>query len=299
MKWPAWLYRLVPYLGRRAADRDLEEELRLHLELERERHQEAGLSEDDAVRTARQRLGNPTLIRERTRDVWGWRWLDDLRRDARHAAAAWERSPGFAAAVVLVVAVGVGANVALFSIAYGLLFRPLPYPDSEAIVLAGQVSPGGTGPPTLTNPQLRRLWAEAGSFEPLAASSRAAVSWNRPDGNLSGAAVTPSLFSLLGTTPRLGRLFTAADAAEGAPPVVLLSHDAWTGRFGSDPEVIGASFEIEDEAHAVVGVLPEDFDPPTPRPSSGRCSSWRRTSPPEGCWRTPGSCSAWAACGPA
>ena len=262
MKGPAWLYRLVPYLGRRAADRDLEEELRLHLELERERHQEAGLSEDDAVRTARQRLGNPTLIRERTRDVWGWRWLDDLRRDARHAAAAWERSPGFAAAVVLVVAVGVGANVALFSIAYGLLFRPLPYPDSEAIVLAGQVSPGGTGPPTLTNPQLRRLWAEAGSFEPLAASSRAAVSWNRPDGNLSGAAVTPSLFSLLGTTPRLGRLFTAADAAEGAPPVVLLSHDAWTGRFGSDPEVIGASFEIEDEAHTVVGVLPEDFDPP-------------------------------------
>ena len=206
--------------------------------------------------------GRGTRIRERTRDGWGWRWLDDLGRDARHAARGLERSPGFAATVVLVLALGVGANVAMFSIAYGLLFRPLPYPDSEAIMLAGQVWPGGTGPPTLTNPQLRRLWAEAGSFEPLAAFSRIAVSWNRPEGNLSGAAVTPSLFSLLRTTPRLGRLFTAADAAEGAPPVVLLSHDAWTGRFGSDPAVIGASFDIEDEAHTVVGVLPEGFDPP-------------------------------------
>ena len=262
MKWPARLCRLVPYLGRRAAERDLDEELRLHLALERERHREAGLSEGDAARTARRRLGNGPLIRERTRDVWGWRWLDDLGRDARHAARALGRSPGFAATVVLVLALGVGANVALFSIAYGLLFRPLPYPDSEAIVLAGQVQPGGTGPPTLTNPQLRRLWAEAGSFEPLAASSRIAVSWNRPDGNLWGAAATPSLFPLLGAAPRLGRLFTAADAAEGAPPVVLLSHGAWTGRFGSDPDVIGAAFEIEDEAHAVVGVLPEGFDAP-------------------------------------
>ena len=262
MKWPAWLYRLVPYLGRRAAERDLHEELRLHLELERDRQREAGLPEAEAMRTARRRLGNGTLIRERTRDVWGWRWLDDLGRDARQAARGLGRSPGLAAAVVLVLALGVGANVAMFSIVYGLLLRPLPYPDSEAIVLAGQVSPGSTRPPTLTNPQLRRLWAEAGSFEPLAASSRLAVIWNRPDGNLSGAAVTPSLFSLLGTMPRLGRLFTAADAAEGAPRVVLLSDGAWTGRFGSDPDVIGASFEIEDEAHTVIGVLPEGFEPP-------------------------------------
>ena len=133
MTWSAWLYRLVPYLGRRAA------------ELERER--DHGASQTDAVRAARRMPGKGTRIRERTRDGWGWRWLDDLGRDARHAARGLERSPGFAATVVLVLALGVGANVAMFSIAYGLLFRPLPYPDSEAIMLAGQVWPGGTGRP--------------------------------------------------------------------------------------------------------------------------------------------------------
>ncbi|MYK88592.1 MAG: hypothetical protein F4018_09780, partial [Acidobacteria bacterium] len=83
MKWPVWLYRLLPYLGRRQAEADLQEELRLHVELERERQREAGLSEAGALRAARRRLGNGTLIRERTRDVWGWRWLDELGRDVR------------------------------------------------------------------------------------------------------------------------------------------------------------------------------------------------------------------------
>ena len=261
MKWPEWLYRLVPYLGRRQAERDVEEELRLHLALERERQLDAGLPEDEALRRARRTLGNATLIRERTRDVWGWRWLDDLGRDLRHVARGLGRSPGFAGPVVLVLALGIGANTALFSVVYGLLLRPLPYPDSEAIVLAGKVWPDRTGPPTLTNPELRALWADAGSFEQLGASSRLAVTWSRPDGNLSGAAVTPSYFSVLGTAPQLGRLFTAADAEVGAPPVVLLSHDVWTSRFGSDPDVVGATVDMALGPHTVVGVLPEGFEP--------------------------------------
>ena len=261
MKWPVWMYRLLPYLGRRAAERDLQDELRLHLDLEHERQRDAGVPEAEARLAARRRLGNATLIRERTRDVWGWRWLDDLGRDMRHAARGLRRSPGFAGTVVLVLALGIGANTALFSVVHGLLLRPLPYPDSEAIVLVGKVWPDRTGPPTLTNPELRGLWTDAGSFEELAAASRMAVSWTRPDGNLSGAAVTPSYFSLLGTTPHLGRLFTAADAEEGAPPVVLLSHGAWTSRFGSDPGVVGATVGIDNGPHTVVGVLPEGFEP--------------------------------------
>ena len=136
MSWRACLYRVVPYLGRRAAERDLDEELLLHVELERERQRDAGLSEHDANRTARRRLGNATLIRERTRDVWGWRWLDDLGRDLRHAIRDLKRNPGFFAMVVLVLALGIGASTAMFSIVHRLLLRPLPYPDSEAIVLA-------------------------------------------------------------------------------------------------------------------------------------------------------------------
>ena len=261
MKWPARLYRLVPYLGRRAAERDLQAELRLHLDLEGERQQDAGVPEADAELAARRRLGNGTSIRERTRDVRGWRWLDDLGRDVRHAARGLRRSPGFAGTVVLVLALGIGANTALFSVVHGLLLRPLPYPDSEAIVLVGQVWPDRSGPPTLTNLELRGLWADAGSFEQLGASSRLAVTWTRPDGNLSGAAVTPSYFSVLGAAPHLGRLFTPADAEEGAPPVVLLSHEAWTSRFGSDPDVVGATVEMDRGPHTVVGVLAEGFEP--------------------------------------
>ena len=104
MKRPSWLCRLVPYLGRRKAEEDLHEELRLHLELERQRQRDGGLSEADALRAARRRLGNGTLIRERTRDVWGWRWLDELGRDVRHALRGLRRSPGFTAAVVVVLA---------------------------------------------------------------------------------------------------------------------------------------------------------------------------------------------------
>ena len=110
MKPPSWLHRLVPYLGRRRADEDLQEELRLHLELERERRREAGVPEDEAVRAARRRLGNALLIRERTRDVRSWRRLDDLGRDLRYAARGLGRAPGFAATVMLVLALGVGAN---------------------------------------------------------------------------------------------------------------------------------------------------------------------------------------------
>ena len=87
MKRPTWLYRLVPYLGRRQAEADVQEELRLHLALERERQIDAGIPEDEALRAARRKLGNATLIRERTRDVWGWRWLDDLGRDVSEQRA--------------------------------------------------------------------------------------------------------------------------------------------------------------------------------------------------------------------
>ena len=138
MRWRTWLYRIVPYVGRHQAEQDLHEELRLHLELERERLRDAGVPEAEASRAARRKLGNAPLIRERTRDVWGWRWLDDLGRDMRHAARGLRREPGFTATVVCVLALGIGANTAMFSIVYGVLLRPLPYPDSEAIVHIGE-----------------------------------------------------------------------------------------------------------------------------------------------------------------
>ena len=188
--------------------------------------------------------------------------------DVRQAVRQCGARPGFTLAVLIVLAVGIGANATTFILARGLLLRPLPYPDSEAIVSVGRVlreRPGGL-PPSLSNTELRRLWDDAQSFEQLAAYTPLRVLLNGPDGpvNLFAAAVTPSLFPLLRTTPRVGRFFTAADAVDGTHGSVLLSHHAWTNRFGADPGILGAAVELNGEPYTVVGVFPDGFDFPHP-----------------------------------
>ena len=188
--------------------------------------------------------------------------------DVRQAVRQCGARPGFTLAVLIVLAVGIGANATTFILARGLLLRPLPYPDSEAIVSVGRVlreRPGGS-PPSLSNTELRLLWDDAQSFEQLAAYTPLRVLLNGPDGpvNLFAAAVTPSLFPLLRTTPRVGRFFTAADAVDGTHGSVLLSHHAWTNRFGADPGILGAAVELNGEPYTVVGVFPDGFDFPHP-----------------------------------
>ena len=266
MKRPSWLYRLVPYLGSRQTEEDLQEELRLHLELERERQRDRGLSEDDASQAARRKLGNATLIRERTRDVWGWGWLDDLVRDVRQAVRGLLRSPGFAATVVLVLALGIGANTAMFSIVYGMLIRTLPYPDGERIVRVGRETlPMPRAPVYLSARMLAEVQEAAESFEQLAAYGAYTFPWTSPDGARPwGAPVSPALLRLLGARPHLGRLFTGDDARVGADGVVLLSHGAWTRRFGASPDVLGSIVDVNAERRTVVGVLAEGFYFPSP-----------------------------------
>ena len=281
MQMRDWFRRVLPYLGRRQADADLREELRLHVELERERLRDTGVPDDEAARAAQRRLGNATLIRERTRDVWGWRWLDDLGRDVRHALRGLRRNAAFTATVVCVLAAGIGANSAMFGIVHGMLIRPLPYPDAGAIVRVGE-SPGVV----LTNTTLPVLQAEAGSFEQLAAYRTRPFAWSAPDGvtALTGAWVSPSLFPLLRATPRLGRLFTEADAGTGAERVVLLSHAAWTRRFEANPDVVGTVLVLNDAPHTVVGVLAEGFH--FPGPDAEVWTPWAMPSiPPAGSQR--------------
>ena len=266
MRWPTWMYRLVPYLGRRQANEDLQEEPRLHLELEREHQRHAGVPPDEALRAARRRLGNEALIRERTRDVWGWRWLDDLGRDLRHAVRTLRRSPGFTAAVVIVLALGTGVATAMFGIVYGMLIRPLPYPDAGRIVRVGQEPRQMPGAPVyLSARAIEQVRQDAASFEQLAAYGAFTFEWIAPDGARPwGAPVSPELLRLLGARPHLGRLFTDDEARSGADGVVLLSHHAWTRRFDADPDVVGTVIDAYNEARTVVGVLAEGFYFPRP-----------------------------------
>ena len=193
--------------------------------------------------------------------------MDALARDLRHAVRVLARHPTFTLVALAILALGIGANTAMFSIAYGLLLRPLPYPDAAAIVRVGYRSstqPGSIG--WLTNSTLPRLQEEARSFEHVAGYAPRNVGWTGPDGpvTLRGAMVSPSLFPLLRATPRLGRLFTAEEAHEGTHQVVLLSHNAWTNRFASDPDIAGAPIELDGEPYTVAGVLAEGFAFPSP-----------------------------------
>ena len=181
--------------------------------------------------------------------------------DVRQAVRQLHARPGFTLAALIILSVGIGANSAAFSLVHGLLLRPLPFPDSESIVSVGQ-APVGQGVPRLSSDQLLQLWDEARSFEQLAAYSPRPVVLDSPDGpvNLFGAAVSPSFFPLLRAAPQRGRLFTDADAVEGAHRIVLLNHSTWMNRFGSDPDIVGAPVGVNGEPHTVAGVLTAGFE---------------------------------------
>ena len=190
--------------------------------------------------------------------------MDTLLQDVRAAVRRLAGQRGFTFAALLTLALGIGANTAMFGIVYGLLLRPLPYPEPENLVRVGESS-GGRGGGSVTNRSFPLL-EDAESFEHLAAYQASSLEWAGPEGGvttLRGARVSPALFPLLRATPHLGRLFTDDEAREGADGVVLLSHRAWTNRFASDPEVVGTVLDLGDP-RTVVGVLPEGFYFPDP-----------------------------------
>ena len=205
-------------------------------------------------------------VRDPNQDERGTRWLGDLGRDLLHAVRGLRRSPGFAASVALMLALGLGANTAMFGIVYGVLLRPLPYPNAAAIVRIGEsLGSSGGSDIWLSNRSMPLLEESAESFEQLAGYQEISARSASLDGaTLSGARVSPSLFPLLGSRPRLGRLFTEEEAREGADRVVLLSHGMWTTRFGSDADIVGTLVDLDGEPHTVVGVLPDGFDFPNP-----------------------------------
>ena len=169
--------------------------------------------------------------------------MDTLLQDVRSALRRLAGQRGFTVTALVTLALGIGANTAMFSIVYGLLLRPLPYPDADRLVRVGE-SFGGRATFNLSNRSMPLL-EDAESFEGLAVYRESSMEWAGPDGvvTLSGAAISPGLFPLLRATPRLGRLFTDNEAREGADRVVLLSHRAWTNHFAFDPDIVGAPLE--------------------------------------------------------
>jgi predicted permease len=248
----------------RNRDADLERELRSDLDLEEEEQRERGASPAEVRCAALRAFGNPTLIREQTRAVWSWNWLESFVRDLRYGLRTLRRAPGFTAMAVVVMALGIGANIALFTVVRGVLLKPLPFADPGRLVSLyqsqkefGQFVPidGGSF----------ALWQEAtrNSAEMAIVNSWQQYNVSNPDGQLpelvEASWASANFFSILGVTPALGRSFTAADDRPGAEATVILSNAFWKRRYSGDPRIIGSRIWLNAVPYTVIGVLPAGF----------------------------------------
>jgi putative ABC transport system permease protein len=254
--------RLTALLTARRLERELEGEVIAHLELAERDGIAAGLSPEEARWAARRSFGNADLMKEVHRDERSVRWIDTFLRDVRYGVLLLVRDPGFSAVAIGVLAIGIGANAAMFSLVDGLLLKPLPYPDPDRIVRVMEMpSPTArNGITTLNFLDWKRL---STSFEALSATRglSAALTGEGDPVRWNGLLVSADYFKVFGVNAAIGRTFVAADEAEGAPPVVVLSHAVWQDRFGSDAGILRRSILLDGEAHQVVGVLPRgSFD---------------------------------------
>jgi predicted permease len=252
----------------RKRDAELVRELQSDLELEEEEQREKGVPSEDAHYAALRAFGNPTLIREQTRTVWWWNWLESLSRDLRYGVRTLRRTPGFTAVAVLVMALGIGANVALFTVVRRVLLNPLPFPASGQLV-AVYGDDGGGKSAIVASGDFYDWQSASRSFEQMAI-------WRWTGYNMAGnreelpeflQAVTCSwnLFSTLGVQPALGRSFVSADDADAASPTVILSWSFFKRRFNADASILGKTIRLNAEPYTVVGVLPQDFTYPDPK----------------------------------
>ncbi|HLY15657.1 MAG TPA: ABC transporter permease [Bryobacteraceae bacterium] len=254
----AWWSKLrAAFRRRRGLAEDLHDELAAQLEFEIEENLFRGMSPDEARAAARRRVGNLTGIQERARDAWTFTALETVARDLRYGLRALRRSPGFALVVILTLALGIGANTAIFSVVNTVLLRPLPYPAAERLVWLGESDPKAEGI-SVTWVNYRRWRAENHSFEEMAGFHTAHFTLTgRGDALLTRAGVvTSGFFGLLGAKPLLGRVFGEADDRPGAPLTAVLGYQFWLDKLGGDAHVIGTALALNGQPYEIVGVLP-------------------------------------------
>jgi predicted permease len=238
---------------------DLAKELQSDLELEAEEQQENGLSQEDARLAALRAFGNPTLIREQTREAWGWTWIDRLFQDLKYAARTLKRTPAFTITAVLVLAVGTGANIAGFTLFNLFALKPLPVRDPESLVRLQRSSPLGSSN-VVPYPSMLFYRDHAKTLAAVMGTMYSSAALEDDPKFKSVDFVTGNYFTELGTEPFLGRLLDSSiDDDPKAAPVVLLSYPLWEQRFGSDPLIIGKVIHLNHRTATIVGVTPRDL----------------------------------------
>ncbi|HLA91023.1 MAG TPA: ABC transporter permease [Gemmatimonadaceae bacterium] len=261
----AALARIAGVFTKHRADAELQEELRAHLEMETAEHIRRGVPADEARRRALLTSGGLTQAAEAVRDRRGLPWIESVAADIRYALRALRRSPAFAAVVVTTLALGIGANTAIFSVVRGVLLKPLPHRDGDRLVYLRQSmdGPGGTNI-VFSVPEVRDLRNGAPSLAGIAEYSPWTSIHQSDDGavRINVGLVTGNYFEVMGLSPVLGRLTRPSDDGPGVPPVAVLTHEFWMRRFGGDSSIVGRQLTLDRKSVTVIGVLqPAPFFP--------------------------------------
>jgi putative ABC transport system permease protein len=274
----------LPWPGR-SRQQELNEELAAHLEMSAKDRIDQGASPAQATRAARREFGNLALVEHVNRDQWDWAWLDNIAQDFHFASRMLRKNPGFTAVAVLTLALGIGANTAIFSVVNAVILRPLPFPDASRLVdLCARSTLFDFTHLGVSLPDIRDIRANSrtlAAISPYQSSSKELVADGKPD-HVESADVTEDFFPLLGIKPLVGRTFIASDMQPGTH-VVILGERLWRDRFAADPSAIGKSILVDGQSQTIIGVLreqpqlgfPTDFqlwDPfvPTPEDLSSR-----------------------------
>src|SRR5215467_5871336 len=259
-----WLKQLFL---RRQLYEDLDQEIVLHLEERTEELVASGMTAKDAAAVALPEFDNAQLVKETAREAWGWRWLEDLFADLGFGLRMLRKNPGFTAAGLLTIAIGIGANSAVFSVVNSVLLKPLNYPKSEELVALHQIAPGAAGLADFENglllsPSMYFTYTEQNrTFQSLGV-------WTSDISNVTGVAepeqvhavvVSDGVLQTLGVAPVLGRWLMAVDQAPRGPQRVMLSYGYWQRRFGGDRGVIGRNITVDSQSTEIVGIMPKGF----------------------------------------
>ncbi|HKS29437.1 MAG TPA: ABC transporter permease, partial [Pyrinomonadaceae bacterium] len=261
----AWVVRLAGLFGRKQRDRELAEELESHLQMHIDDNVRAGMTPQEARRQALIKLGGMAQTQEEYRRRRSVPVIENLWQDLRFGARGLVKQPAFTLVALLTLALGIGANTALFSVINAVLLRPLPYPNSRQLVTIKRVDPRGSNVEGLISyPNFKDYREQARSLQYVAAysDSYAWLGGNDVPERIEGVYASADLFPALGVNAALGRTFTAEEDEQGAPLVAVISHGLWQRRFGSDPSIIGREMLLDGDKTKIVGVMPGGFSFP-------------------------------------
>ena len=262
MEWLDELWRRLVFFFRRGRfHRDLEEEMRLHQKLRAQAHAEEGMASEEAHYAARRDFGNALLLRERSRDVWGFAWLETLLQDVRYGLRQLRHNPGFTAVAIITLALGIGANTAIFSVVDGVLLAPLPYPHPDRLVMVWLNNLTLKAMTELSYPDFLDWQRNARSFQQMAAFTSQNYDLTSPGApeHVNGTQVSSGFFSTLGVKLAVGREFSPEVDRHGGAPVVVISNRLWRNRFGESHAAVGKLVTLDGVDYTIVGVLPSGF----------------------------------------